>query len=264
MDRRDIPGEQPPPPRSRRSWARAGRRHEPPASAAGRHAVRDRGRSGSPTCRRASRRGSCTSASDHAAVPRPHRRHRSFRAIGQLGHRAQPRGTGRCRTTRRRAQGRQVARTAPRRADPDQGQHRHRRPDAHERRVAGAGRHARARRRLRGAAPPRRRRDHPGQDQSAASGPTFARSHSTSGWSGRGGQTRNPYVLDRNPCGSSSGTGAAISANLRGARRRHGDGRLGGLPQHRQRPRRAQADGRSREPHRASSRSRRARIPPAP
>jgi amidase len=39
-------------------------------------------------------------------------------------------------------------------------------------------------------------------------------SHSTSGWSGRGGLTRNPYALDRNPCGSSSGTGAAISANL--------------------------------------------------
>jgi amidase len=38
--------------------------------------------------------------------------------------------------------------------------------------------------------------------------------HATSGWSGRGGQTRNPYVLDRNPCGSSSGTGAAIAANL--------------------------------------------------
>jgi len=42
----------------------------------------------------------------------------------------------------------------------------------------------------------------------------FRSSHSTSGWSGRGGQTRNPYALDRNPCGSSSGTGAAISANL--------------------------------------------------
>ena len=39
-------------------------------------------------------------------------------------------------------------------------------------------------------------------------------SHSTSGWSGRGGLTRNPYALDRNPCGSSSGTGAGISANL--------------------------------------------------
>ncbi len=38
--------------------------------------------------------------------------------------------------------------------------------------------------------------------------------HSTSGWSGRGGLTRNPYALDRNACGSSSGTGAAVSANL--------------------------------------------------
>src|SRR2546429_2935851 len=42
----------------------------------------------------------------------------------------------------------------------------------------------------------------------------FRSSHSSSGWSGRGGQTKNPYVLDRNPCGSSSGTGAAVSANL--------------------------------------------------
>ncbi|PYX64869.1 MAG: amidase [Acidobacteria bacterium] len=39
-------------------------------------------------------------------------------------------------------------------------------------------------------------------------------SHSTSGWSGRGGQTKNPYVLDRNPCGSSSGSGAAVAANF--------------------------------------------------
>jgi len=38
--------------------------------------------------------------------------------------------------------------------------------------------------------------------------------HSTSGWSGRGGLTKNPYALDRNPCGSSSGSGAAVSANL--------------------------------------------------
>ena len=38
--------------------------------------------------------------------------------------------------------------------------------------------------------------------------------HSSSGWSARGGQCRNPYVLDRNPCGSSSGSAAAVSANL--------------------------------------------------
>jgi len=42
----------------------------------------------------------------------------------------------------------------------------------------------------------------------------FRSSRSTSGWSGRGGQTRNPYVLDRNPCGSSSGTGSSIAASL--------------------------------------------------
>jgi len=38
--------------------------------------------------------------------------------------------------------------------------------------------------------------------------------HSSSGWSGRGGQAKNPYVLDRNPCGSSSGSAGAVSANL--------------------------------------------------
>ena len=42
----------------------------------------------------------------------------------------------------------------------------------------------------------------------------FRSTHSVSGWSGRGGLTRNPYALDRNPCGSSSGSAAAVSANL--------------------------------------------------
>jgi amidase len=42
----------------------------------------------------------------------------------------------------------------------------------------------------------------------------FRSTKSASGWSGVGGQTRNPYMLDRNPCGSSSGTGAAVAANL--------------------------------------------------
>ena len=42
----------------------------------------------------------------------------------------------------------------------------------------------------------------------------FRSTRSTSGWSSRGGQTRNPYILDRNPCGSSSGTGTAIAASL--------------------------------------------------
>lgn len=43
---------------------------------------------------------------------------------------------------------------------------------------------------------------------------SFRSFDSTSGWSGRGGQTRNPYALDRNPCGSSSGSGAAAAASL--------------------------------------------------
>jgi amidase len=42
----------------------------------------------------------------------------------------------------------------------------------------------------------------------------FRSTRSTSGWSGRGGQTRNPYALDRSPCGSSSGSGAAAAASL--------------------------------------------------
>jgi amidase len=42
----------------------------------------------------------------------------------------------------------------------------------------------------------------------------FRSTHSSSGWSGRGGQCLNPYALDRSPCGSSSGSGAAIAANL--------------------------------------------------
>ncbi|MEL7119559.1 MAG: amidase [Bacteroidota bacterium] len=42
----------------------------------------------------------------------------------------------------------------------------------------------------------------------------FRSSRSSSGWSSRGGQCKNPYILDRNPCGSSSGSGASVSANL--------------------------------------------------
>ena len=42
----------------------------------------------------------------------------------------------------------------------------------------------------------------------------FRSTHSSSGWSGRGGQTKNPYALDRNPCGSSSGSGAATAASM--------------------------------------------------
>src|SRR5947209_8208844 len=42
----------------------------------------------------------------------------------------------------------------------------------------------------------------------------FRSTHSSSGWSGRGGQTRNPYAIERNPCGSSSGSAVSVAANL--------------------------------------------------
>ena len=42
----------------------------------------------------------------------------------------------------------------------------------------------------------------------------FRSTSSCSGWSSRGGQTKNPYILDHNPCGSSAGSGVAVSANL--------------------------------------------------
>jgi amidase len=45
----------------------------------------------------------------------------------------------------------------------------------------------------------------------------FRSTHSSSGWSGRGGQTNNPYYLDRNPCGSSAGSGASVSSNFTAA-----------------------------------------------
>ncbi|MFQ5678579.1 MAG: amidase [Gemmatimonadota bacterium] len=45
----------------------------------------------------------------------------------------------------------------------------------------------------------------------------FRSTRSSSGWSARGGQCRNPYVLDRSPCGSSSGSGVAAAANLAAA-----------------------------------------------
>ena len=74
----------------------------------------------------------------------------------------------------------------------------------------------------------------------------FRSTHSSSGWSGRGGQCRNPYALDRNPSGSSSGSGAAAAANLCAVGGRHRDGRLDRLALEQLRPRRHQADARPR------------------
>ena len=73
----------------------------------------------------------------------------------------------------------------------------------------------------------------------------FRSSHSSSGWSGRGGQTHNPYALDRNPCGSSSGSGAAVSANLCALAVGHRNRWLHRLPFLGQRHRRHQAHRRT-------------------
>ena len=54
----------------------------------------------------------------------------------------------------------------------------------------------------------------------------FRSTHSISGWSGRGGQTRNPHALDRTPSGSSSGSAVAVAAESMRRCRRHRDGRL--------------------------------------
>ena len=91
----------------------------------------------------------------------------------------------------------------------------------------------------------------------------FRSTHSVSGWSSRGGQTRNPYALDRNPCGSSSGSAVAVAANLCAAAvGTETDGSII-CPAHDQRHRRHQAHrwGWSAAP--ASSRSPTARTPPA-
>ena len=89
----------------------------------------------------------------------------------------------------------------------------------------------------------------------------FRSTRSTSGWSSRGGQTKNPYVLDRNPCGSSAGHRHRDRRQPGADRRRHRDRRQHHLPGVGQRPRRSEADGRSGQParHHPDLRSRRTR-----
>ena len=107
----------------------------------------------------------------------------------------------------RKAKG--AARPAARHSGADQRQHRHRRPHDDHRRVARAG-GRRSRPKIRSW--PQRLRAAGAVILGKTNLSEWANirsSHSTSGWSGRGGLTKNPYALDRNPCGSSSGTGAA-------------------------------------------------------
>ena len=81
----------------------------------------------------------------------------------------------------------------------------------------------------------------------------FRSTHSTSGWSGRGGLTHNPYSLDRNACGSSSGSGAATASKLHGDLVRQRNRRQHRVSGKRQRRRWIQADDRHREPRRRRS-----------
>ena len=74
--------------------------------------------------------------------------------------------------------------------------------------------------------------------------------HSISGWSTRGGQTLNPYALDRSPSGSSSGSGVAVAANLCAASVRHRDRRLDHVAVFGQRTGRPEAHRRCAEPRR--------------
>ena len=60
----------------------------------------------------------------------------------------------------------------------------------------------------------RRGRRHSGETLNLSEWANFRSTHSTSGWSGRGGLTHSPYSLDCNACGSSSGSGAATAANF--------------------------------------------------
>ena len=75
----------------------------------------------------------------------------------------------------------------------------------------------------------------------------FRSTHSSSGWSGRGGQAKNPYVLDRNPCGSLVGLRRSNLRELRSRCGRDRDGRLDRLPIGYQRNCRNQTDPRAAE-----------------
>ncbi len=195
-------------------------------------------------------------AAARRSVPRAHRQ------IDRAGPTLRSRHRGQSRRARRSptrstpsARHGGSARPAPRHSDPDQGQHRHRRPHEDHGRIAGAGGLDR------GAAMP--------SSSSGCARPArvmlgktnlsewanFRSTQSSSGWSGRGGQTKNPYALDRNPCGSSSGSGAAVAANLAALGDRHRDRRLDRLPVVGQRARRASSRRSGWSAARASSRS---------
>ena len=187
-------------------------------------------------------------ATDRRALPAADRRDRSAGSGAAVGHRGQSRRAARSPTRSTPSAGAPgPARAAARHSGPDQGQHRHRRPDDDDRRVAGArGLDRRQQDAFVVGAAARRGRGDPRQDESERVGQLPIDAFDERLERARRAGRRIPYALDRNPCGSSSGTGAAIAANLaavgvgtetdgsivcpsgaNGARRHQADGRSG-------------------------------------
>ena len=173
---------------------------------------------------------------------RAHRGDRSPRPDAALGHRAQSRRARHRRRARRRAQGEGPARAAARHPRPDQGQHRHRRPDDDDRRLARARRG-------------RSRRATPSSSSALRAagavilGKTnlsewanFRSTHSTSGWSGRGGQVQEPVRARSQSLRIELGHRRRDRREPRRDRRRHRDRRLDRLSVGRERAGRHQAD----------------------
>src|SRR5213082_7011 len=149
---------------------------------------------------------------DHSGVPAAHRGIRQEGTGSALGAREQPRRARAGGGARRGAQGQGTARAVARHPHPGEGQRGDAGPHAEHGGLA-----------LVGVSPPR---DAFLVERLRAAGAVllgkanlsewanFRSSHSSSGWSGRGGQCRNPYALDRTPSGSSSGSGVAVAASL--------------------------------------------------
>ena len=159
----------------------------------------------------------------HRGVPAPDRRPRRRRQL-------HPQGSTRGRWPRRQASDQHRREHGPRSQlegvpGAAQGQHRHRRPAANtagSRALLGSrpAKDAKLVRRLRSAGAVILGK------ANLSEWANFRGDLSTSGWSAVGGQTNNPYVLDRNPCGSSSGSGAAGGGRARPGRDRHRDRRV--------------------------------------
>ena len=202
-------------------------------------------------------------APDRGAVPAADRGDRSQRSRAAIGHRDQPRRADDRRRARRRAQGEGAARAAARHSRPHQGQHRHRRQDDDDRRSLALEGVAAARRTpFVVAAAARGRRVILGKTN-LSEWANFRSTHSTSGWSGRGGQVKNPVRARSQSVRLELGDRRRDRGEPRGDRRRHRDRRVDRLPVGRQRPRRHQADGRPGQPVAASFRSRTRRTRPA-